>query len=178
MTLYGRAVRGAEAGVIAMSAGNHALALAYHGQRLGVPVTLVMPRFTPSVKVEHTRGFSAEVILHGDDLEAAHARAVAEAERRGLVFVHPYDDEDVMRGQATAGLEMIEQQPELELLVVPVGGGGLIAGVASAARVLAPSMQVVGVEAERFPSMHQALAGKPITCGPATLAEGIAVKQH
>lgn len=164
-------------GVIAMSAGNHALALSYHAQRLGIPATLVMPRYTPTVKAEDTRRFGAQVLLHGQSLTEAAARAHELAEEQGLTFVHPYDDVDVMAGQGTIALEMLDQQPELEVLVVPIGGGGLISGMAVAAKALKPSIKLVGVETERFASMKQALAGEPITCGTATLAEGIAVKE-
>jgi threonine dehydratase len=164
-------------GVVAMSAGNHAQAVARHAQRLGIAATIVMPRYTPNVKVERTRGFGAEVVLDGDDLEAAGARAHALEAERGLAFVHPYDDPDVVRGQGTVALEMLEAQPDLDVLLVPVGGGGLVSGIAVAAKALRPGIEVVGVEAERFPSMQQALRGEPIRCGRTTLAEGIAVKR-
>jgi threonine dehydratase len=164
-------------GVIAMSAGNHALAVARHAGRLGVRATLVMPRYTPSGKVEHTRRAGAEVVLHGNDLSEAAAMAERLARERQLVFVHPYDDPDVVAGQGTVALEMLEQQPELDTLVVPVGGGGLAAGCALAARTLRPGIEVFGVESERFPSMRAALRGEPIVCGRDTVAEGIAVKQ-
>ncbi len=160
-------------GVVAMSAGNHAQAVAHHASRLGIRATLVMPRYTPNVKVEQTRRLGAEVVLHGDDLSAASDRANALAAERGLAFVHPYDDPVVIAGQGTVALEMLEDQPDLDALVIPVGGGGLASGCALAA----PDVTLYGVEAERFPSMKQALAGEPIACGRDTLAEGIAVKR-
>jgi threonine dehydratase len=166
-----------ERGVVAMSAGNHAQAVARHAGRLGIRATLVMPRYTPAVKVEQTRQLGAEVLLHGDDLTQAAERAGALARERGLVFVHPYDDPDVMAGQGTLALEMLEDHPDLAALVVPVGGGGLAAGCAVAAHGVAPALEMYGVEAERFPSMKQALAGEPIACGRDTIAEGIAVKR-
>jgi threonine dehydratase len=164
-------------GVVAMSAGNHAQAVARHAGRLGIRATLVMPRYTPSVKVEQTRRLGAEVVLHGDDLSQAGERAEALARQEGRVFVHPYDDDAVIAGQGTVALEMLEQHPDLAALLVPVGGGGLAAGCAVAAHGLAPGVAVYGVEAERFPSMRQALAGEPIACGRDTIAEGIAVKR-
>lgn len=164
-------------GVVAMSAGNHAQAVAYHAGRLGIAATIVMPRFTPTVKVEQTRAFGAEVVLHGRDLVEARERAEALVRERGLVLVHPYDDERVIAGQATVALEMLTQRPDLEILVAPVGGGGLIAGTALAAHALAPGVEVIGVETERFPAVQQVLAGQPIHCGGATLAEGIAVRE-
>jgi threonine dehydratase len=164
-------------GVIAMSAGNHAQAVARHAGRLGIHATLVMPRYTPNVKVEQTERFGAEVALHGDDLGEAAAHAERLARERDLVFVHPYDDPAVIAGQGSIALEMLEDHPDLEALVVPVGGGGLAAGCAVAAHALAPTLEVYGVEAERFPSMRQALAGEPIACGRDSVAEGIAVKQ-
>jgi len=165
------------AGVVAMSAGNHAQAVAYHAQRLGVPATIVMPRFTPNVKVEHTQAFGAEVLLRGDSLEEAAAVARQLERERGLSFVHPYDDPDVIRGQGTIALEMLAAQPELDVLVIPIGGGGLIAGNAVAARGMRPEIEIIGVETARFPAMKQALAGEPCEFGDSTIAEGIAVKQ-
>jgi len=166
-----------ERGVIAMSAGNHAQAVACHAQRLGIRAVIVMPRHTPTVKVEHTRRFGAEVVLHGGDLAEAADRAESLATERGLVLVHPYDDPDIIAGQGTIALEMLRDFPDLEVLVAPVGGGGLIAGNAVAAHGLRPDLRVVGVETERYPSMAQALAGEPIACGTSTIAEGIAVKR-
>jgi threonine dehydratase len=165
------------AGVIAMSAGNHAQAVAYHAQRLGIPATIVMPRFTPNVKVEHTRAHGAEVILSGESLEDAGDSAHQIAGERGLCLIHPYDDPEVIRGQGTIALEVLAAQPELDALLVPIGGGGLIAGSAVAARGIRPQIEIIGVEAARFPTMRQALAGEPIECGDSTIAEGIAVKQ-
>jgi threonine dehydratase len=162
-------------GVVAMSAGNHAQGVAYHAQRLGIRAVIVMPRFTPGVKVERTRGFGAEVVLHGDTLEEARAHAYALAEQQGLVFVHPYDDEAVMAGQGTVALEMLKAQPELDTLVVAIGGGGLMAGMATVARALRPGMDIVGVQTERFPAMYNAIKGTRLPQGSSTIAEGIAV---
>ena len=162
-------------GVVAMSAGNHAQGVAYHAQRLGLRAVIVMPRFTPGVKVERTRGFGAEVVLHGDTLEAARAHAYQLAQEQGLVFVHPYDDEAIAAGQGTLALEMLRQQPDLDCLVVAVGGGGLIAGVATAAKALQPGIEVIGVQTERFPSMLNAVQGRALPMGQSTIAEGIAV---
>ncbi len=160
-------------GVVAMSAGNHAQAVAYHASRLSIRATLVMPRYTPNVKVEQTRRLGAEVVLHGADLDEARERATALAEQGRLTWVHPYDDPAVIAGAGTVALEMLEEHPDLEALVIPVGGGGLAAGCALAA----PDVAVYGVETERFPSMRQALAGEPIACGRDSVAEGIAVKR-
>ena len=162
-------------GVIAMSAGNHAQGVAYHAQRLGIRAVIVMPRFTPGVKVERTRGFGAEVVLHGDTLEAASAHAHALAEAQGLVFVHPYDDEAVAAGQGTLGLEMLAAVPDLDTLVIAVGGGGLMAGVATAARALRPDITLIGVQTTRFPAMVNAVKGTQYPQGTSTIAEGIAV---
>ncbi len=164
-------------GVIAMSAGNHAQAVAYHAARLGIRATIVMPRNTPNLKVRNTRQLGAEVHLEGEGVAEAGDYAHRLAAERGLVFVHPYDDERIIAGQGTIGLEMLEDVPDLDALVIPIGGGGLIAGNAVAATSLRPDIEVVGVQTTRFPSMKQALAGEPIHCGQATLAEGIAVKQ-
>lgn len=162
-------------GVIAMSAGNHAQGVAYHAQRLGLRAVIVMPRFTPGVKVERTRSFGAEVVLHGDTLEEASAHARALAQEQGLTFVHPYDDTDIIAGQGTVGIEMMEAVPQLDMLVVAVGGGGLIAGIAAAAKALKPSIQVVGVQALRFPNMFNAVKHSTLPQGASTIAEGIAV---
>lgn len=164
-------------GVIACSAGNHAQGVAYHAHRLGIPATIVMPRFTPYVKVEHTRRHGAEVILDGDNFDEAMARARTVAAERGLTFVHPYDDEKIIAGQGTCGLEMLRAQPELEMLVVAIGGGGLISGIATAARAIKPSLQVVGVEMVRFPAMYHAMKGTTPQFAASTIAEGIAVKE-
>ncbi len=166
-----------ERGVLAVSAGNHAQGVAYHAQRLGIPATIVMPRFAPGVKVERTRGFGAEVVLAGDTFDDARAHGLQLAQQRGLVLVHPYDDLDVAAGQGTLALEMLAQQPELDSLVIAVGGGGLISGVATAAKGLKPGMQVVGVQSERFPAVWNALHGGSRTSAQATVADGIAVKQ-
>ncbi len=162
-------------GVIAMSAGNHAQGVAYHAQRLGVRALIVMPRFTPGVKIERTRGFGAEVVLHGDTLDAARAHAFELAGREGLAFVHPYDDDDIIAGQGTVALEMLEAVPDLDALVVSVGGGGLIAGMAVAARDRRPDIDIVGVQTTRFPTMVNAVHGTQHVLGTSTIAEGIAV---
>ncbi len=162
-------------GVVTASAGNHAQGLAYHAQRMGVRAVIVMPRFTPGVKVERTRGFGAEVVLHGDTLEAARQHAYALADAQNLTFVHPFDDEGVAAGQGTLALEMLAEQPDLDTLVVSVGGGGLIAGVATAAKALKPDIRVVGVQTQRFPSMVNAVQGQDLPMGSSTIAEGIAV---
>jgi threonine dehydratase len=163
-------------GVIAMSAGNHAQAVAYHAQRLAIPAMIVMPRFTPNVKVEHTRAFGAEVILHGDSFDEAASFALKTAEERDLLLVHPYDDEKIMAGQGTIALEIFKAQSKLDVLIIPIGGGGLISGNAIAAKALNPKIKIIGVEAERYPSMISALQNKPAEFGTSTIAEGIAVK--
>jgi len=163
-------------GVIAMSAGNHAQGVAYHAQRLGVPATVVMPKGSPNVKIRQTRAFGATLEIEGETLDEAAAHARRLERERSLVFVHPYDDPRVVAGQGTVGLEMLEDAPELDCLVVPVGGGGLIAGVAVAARALKPGIEILGVESELYPSMRAALRGESVECGGQTLAEGIAVK--
>ena len=163
-------------GIVAMSAGNHAQALAYHGQRLGVPVTIVMPRFTPNVKVRQTRVFGAEVLLHGNSFAETSAYTRSLAEERTLTLVHPFDDEEVIAGQGTLGLELLEQAPDLDTLIVPVGGGGLIAGVAVAAKSIRPDIVVVGAQAERFSAAADLFNGRPVgPSQPGTIAEGIAV---
>lgn len=162
-------------GVVAMSAGNHAQGVAYHAQRLGLRAVIVMPRFTPGVKVERTRGFGAEVLLHGDTLDEARAHAYELAEREGLVFVHPYDDDAIIAGQGTVGLEMLQAQPDLDTLVIAVGGGGLIGGIATAAKAIKPGIEVVGVQTQRFPAMYNAMTGQHLPQGNTTIAEGIAV---
>ncbi|MBA5776649.1 threonine ammonia-lyase [Stappia sp. F7233] len=163
-------------GVIAMSAGNHAQAVAYHAARLGIPATIVMPRPTPFVKVKATRGYGARVVLAGEMLTEAQAEAERLASEEGLVWVHPYDDPHVIRGQGTIALEMLADDPTLEVLVIPVGGGGLIAGMAIAAKALKPGIEIIGVETALYPGLWGALKGKPVTFGGPTLAEGIAVK--
>jgi threonine dehydratase len=163
-------------GVIAMSAGNHAQAIAYHASRLGIPATIVMPVTTPFVKVEATQAHGAEVVLEGETVAEAQLRAEAIARERGLTFVHPYDDPLVIAGQGTIALEMLEDAPDLDALVVPIGGGGLIAGTAIAARARKPTIEIVGAEAALYPSFWNALHGENRALGGATLAEGIAVK--
>jgi threonine dehydratase len=162
-------------GVIAMSAGNHAQGVAYHAQRLGLRAVIVMPRFTPGVKVERTRGFGAEIVLHGDTLDEARAHALMLAEQQQLVFVHPYDDADIVAGQGTVGLEMLQDVPELDTLVVAVGGGGLIAGMATAAKALKPGIDIIGVQTASFPAMVNAIKGTHHPQGNSSIAEGIAV---
>ena len=162
-------------GVVAMSAGNHAQGVAFHAQRLGIRAVIVMPRFTPGVKVARTRGFGAEVILHGDTLDAASEHARALAREQGLTFVHPFDDEAIMAGQGTLALEMLAEQPDLDTLVVPIGGGGLISGVATAAKALKADIRVVGVQTARFPGAVNQVTGSTHAQGASTIAEGIAV---
>ncbi len=164
------------AGVIAMSAGNHAQGVAYHAKRLGISATIVMPEGTPTVKVENTRGHGAEVIVTGATLEDAAYYARQSAKERGHVFIHPYDDPLIMAGQGTIALEMLAAVPLLDVLVVPIGGGGLISGMAVAAKGIKPSIDIVGVEAELFPSMLNRIDGGSRPCRGDTLAEGIAVK--
>lgn len=165
------------AGVVAMSAGNHAQGVAYHAARLGIPATIVMPVGTPYVKVEHTRKHGARVVLHGENLAEATTFAYQLKDREGLTFVHPFDDPHVIAGQGTLALEMLEDAPELEVLLIPIGGGGLIGGCAVAAKTVKPSIEVYGVQARMYPSMHAALRGVDPVCGGQTIAEGIAVKQ-
>ena len=164
-----------ERGVIAMSAGNHAQGVAYHAQRLGLRAVIVMPRFTPGVKIERTRGFGAEVVLHGDTLDESRNHALQMAQAQGLVFVHPYDDEAIVAGQGTVGLEMLRAVPELDTLVIAVGGGGLIAGIATAAKAINPGIDIVGVQTSRFPGMVNAIKGTHHPQGISTIADGIAV---
>ncbi|MEO5670109.1 MAG: threonine ammonia-lyase [Ramlibacter sp.] len=162
-------------GVVAMSAGNHAQGVAYHAQRLGLRAVIVMPRFTPGVKVERTRSFGADVVLHGDTLDEARTHALELAAQQQLTFVHPYDDEAIVAGQGTVGIEMLEAVPELDTLVVAVGGGGLIAGIAVAAKALKPGIEVIGVQTLRFPNMFNAVKHQALPQGGSTIAEGIAV---
>lgn len=164
-------------GVICMSAGNHAQAVACHSRPLEIGAVIVMPRYTPAVKVEHTRAYGAEVILAGDCFDDAAAYALKLAEKRCLVLVHPYDDEMVIAGQGTIALEMLGTEPELDTLIIPVGGGGLISGNAIAAKALKEEISIIGVETERFPAMHNAIRNETPQFGMCSLAEGIAVKR-
>jgi threonine dehydratase len=164
-------------GVIAMSAGNHAQAVAYHARRLAIPATIVMPVTTPFVKIKATQMLGAKVVLWGETLAESQLRAERLAADRNLVWVHPYDDPHIIAGQGTIALEMLEDVPDLDILVVPIGGGGLIAGNAIAARAIKPSIQIVGVECALYPSMWNAMQGEDRPCGGATLAEGIAVSK-
>jgi threonine dehydratase len=164
-------------GVIAASAGNHSQGLAYHAARLGIPVTIVMPRQTPFVKVQQTRDFGAEVVLDGDGYDEAYVHALKVRDDRDLVLVHPFNDPDVMAGGGTIALEMLEDQPDLEVLPVPVGGGGLIAGVATAAKSINPAIRVLGVEPAMYPSFTARLRGVNTAVGGASIAEGISVKE-
>jgi threonine dehydratase len=164
-------------GVIAASAGNHAQGLAYHGKRLGVPVTIVMPKTTPTVKVIQTEGHGATVILHGEKFEEALAHARELEAAQGLTFVHAFDEPDVIAGQGTVALEMLEDQPDIDTLVIPIGGGGLFSGMATAARALKPDIQLIGVQAELYPSMYDFVKQANLPCDGDTLAEGIAVKE-
>jgi len=164
-------------GVIAASAGNHAQGVAYHGKRLGIPVTIVMPAPTPTMKVVQTESHGATVILHGDMFDDAHAKARELTLEQGYVFVHPFDDPQIIAGQGTVALEMLDAAPALDTLVIPIGGGGLMSGVAIGARALKPDITLIGVEAELYPSMKCAIDGCHLPLGGDTLAEGIAVKQ-
>ena len=162
-------------GVIAMSAGNHAQGVAYHARRLGIPATIVMPTFTPTVKIENTRKLGATVILEGASFEDASAFATTYGAARGMTFIHPFDDPVVIAGQGTVALEMLTAVPQLDTLVVPIGGGGLISGVAIAAKSINPKIRIIGVEAQLYPSMLNAIKGSKLPVGGDTLAEGIAV---
>ena len=166
-------------GVIAASAGNHAQGVAHHAQRLGLRAVIVMPVLTPTVKVERTRSFGAEVVLHGHGFDEARDHALALAARDGLTFIHPFDDPLVIAGQGTIGLEMLRVQPDLDMLVIAVGGGGLISGITTAARALLPgrqpALQIIGVQATRFPAMFNLVKGSALPQGNSTIAEGIAV---
>jgi threonine dehydratase len=164
-------------GVLAVSAGNHAQGVAYHAQRLGIPATIVMPRFAPAVKVENTRRFGATVVLEGDTFDDARAHGLALAQERGLTVVHPYDDLAVAAGQGTIGLEMLAEQPAIDTLLVAIGGGGLICGVATAVRSVKPDVQVIGVQTERFPAVWNAMHGQNNESAQATIADGIGVRQ-
>jgi len=162
-------------GVVAASAGNHAQGVAHHAQRLGLRAVIVMPLQTPTVKVERTLGFGAEVVLHGETFDEAREHALQLGQAQGLTFVHPFDDELVIAGQGTIGIEMLRTQPDLDTLVIAVGGGGLISGIATAARALRPGLQIIGVQTARFPAMFNLIKGTHHPQGTSTIAEGIAV---
>jgi threonine dehydratase len=164
------------AGVIAMSAGNHAQAVARHAHLLGIDAVIVMPNYTPATKVTRTASWGARVVLHGESLAESASHAAELAETEGRIFIHPYDDPAVIAGQGTLALELLEDFPDLDALIVPVGGGGLLAGCATAARAIRPGIEVFGVEVEAYAPMAQRLAGKPVDVGGATIAEGIAVR--
>ena len=164
-------------GVIAASAGNHAQAVAYHAKRLGIPATIVMPATTPTVKVTQTAGHGATVVLHGAMFDDAYARARELALENGYVFVHPFDDPQIIAGAGTVALEMLEEAPDLDMFVIPIGGGGLMSGVSIASRAIRPDIELIGVEAELYPSMKCAIQDCRMPLGGDTLAEGIAVKQ-
>lgn len=165
------------AGVIAMSAGNHAQGVAYHASRLGIPSTIVMPKGTPFVKIEHTRNFGAKVIIHGETLADADAHARQLEKEQGLTFVHPFDDKHVIAGQGTIGLEIMDALPDFDVMVIPVGGGGLSSGIATAIKARRPATQIIGVEPALYPSLSAELRGEEARVGGATIAEGIAVKK-
>jgi threonine dehydratase len=164
-----------QCGVIAMSAGNHAQGVAYHARRLGIPATIVMPSGTPTIKVENTRKLGAKVMLDGATFEDASAFATSYGATHGLTFIHPFDDPHVIAGQGTVALEMLAAVPSLDTLVVPIGGGGLISGVAIAAKAINPKIRIIGVEAQLYPSMLNVIKGSRLPVGGDTLAEGIAV---
>ncbi len=165
-----------KAGVVAASAGNHAQGVAFHARNLGIPATIYMPVGTPFTKVRRTEDLDSRVVLSGEGLSEAREAATAFAEKTGKQFIHPYDDEKIVIGQGTVGLEMLSDHPDLDILLVPIGGGGLIAGSAIAAKALKPDITVIGVEAKNYPSMKNAIAGVADKCGGQTVAEGIAVK--
>lgn len=164
-------------GVVAASAGNHAQGVAYHAQRMGIPATIFMPEGTPFTKVRRTENYGAEVRMAGEDLSGAEDAARTACSEQGLTFVHPYDDPKIIAGQGTVALEMLEDVPDLDILAVPIGGGGLISGIATAAKALKPGIGIVGVEAALYPAVSQTLRGEPSSAGGATIAEGIAVKR-
>lgn len=164
-------------GVIAVSAGNHAQGVAYHAERMGMPATIVMPAQTPFSKVRQTEAFGARIVLHGADLTESYNHAVGIGEAEGLTFVHPYDDPAIIAGQGTVAIEMLADAPDLDCLVVPIGGGGLISGVSIIAQDIKPDIEIFGAEAALYPAMKQVLAGEPVRSGGTTIAEGIAVKQ-
>ncbi|QNG44058.1 threonine ammonia-lyase [Sphingobium yanoikuyae] len=164
-------------GVIGASAGNHAQGLAYHGKRLGLPVTIVMPTTTPIVKVTQTQGHGATVVQYGEKFDDAYAHARKLEVEQGLTFIHPFDEPDIIAGQGTVGLEMLEDAPQIDTLIIPIGGGGLFSGIATAARAMKPDIRLIGVQAELYPSMYDFIKGADLACDGDTLAEGIAVKQ-
>jgi threonine dehydratase len=164
-------------GVIGASAGNHAQGLAYHGKRLGVPVTIVVPTTTPIVKVTQTQGHGATVVQYGEKFDDAYAHARKLEVEQGLTFIHPFDEPDIIAGQGTVGLEMLEDAPQIDTLIIPIGGGGLFSGIATAARAMKPDIRLIGVQAELYPSMYDFINGAYLACDGDTLAEGIAVKQ-
>ncbi|SCW44666.1 L-threonine ammonia-lyase [Sphingobium faniae] len=163
-------------GVIAASAGNHAQGLAYHGKRLGLPVTIVMPTTTPTVKITQTQGHGARVVQFGEKFDDAYAHARKLEVEEGLTFVHPFDEPDIIAGQGTIALEMLEQAPEIDTLVIPIGGGGLFSGMGTAARAMKPDIRLIAVQSELYPSMYDYIKGVDLVCDGDTLAEGIAVK--
>src|SRR5437764_10900865 len=163
-------------GVIAASAGNHAQAVAYHAKRLGIPATIVMPEQTPTVKVTQTAGHGAAVVLYGNIVDDAFAKARELALEKGFVFIHAFDDPQIIAGAGTVGLEMLEDAPELDTIVVPIGGGGLTSGISVVAKALKPDIQIYGVQAAMYPSMYDALKGAHLPCHGQTIADGIAVK--
>jgi threonine dehydratase len=162
-------------GVVAMSAGNHAQGVAHHAKRLGLRAVIVMPQFTPGVKVDNTLRLGAEVILHGDTLDEARSHALLIAQEQSLTLVHPYDDAAIVAGQGTTALEMLQSVPDLDTLIVAIGGGGLMGGMALAAKTLRPEIEIIGVQTERFPAMYNSIKGEKLPLGPSTIAEGIAV---
>ncbi len=164
-------------GVIAASAGNHAQGLAYHAQRLGIPTTIVMPRGTPFVKIQQTQLFGAQVVIDGDTFDEAYEHAIRMRDERDMVFVHPFNDPDVIAGQGTIAIEFLEKAPDLDVMLVPIGGGGLIAGVATAAKHIKPSISIIGCEPAMYPSFTARMKNIPPKVGGQTIAEGIAVKQ-
>jgi threonine dehydratase len=164
-------------GVIAASAGNHAQGVARHASLLGIKATIFMPRGTPFTKVHRTEGWGARVVLKGNTFDEAYEAAISLSKETGAVFVHPYDDAQVIAGQGTIGIEMLKAVPDLDVLVIPIGGGGLISGIAIAAKAIKPDIRIFGVEASAFPSMKQVIAGVPVVTKGPTVAEGIAVKQ-
>lgn len=165
-----------KAGVVAASAGNHAQGVAFHCQHMNIPATIVMPTATPFNKISRTEQLGAQIVLHGDTLSDSRTRAVRLAEEEGQEFISPYDDEKIVAGQGTVGLEILEDHPDMDVLIVPIGGGGLIAGIAIAAKALRPEIEIVGVQTTAFPSMYRALGGKATVYSGTTIADGIAVK--